>query len=248
MFSGRRKVERLGVVVLIAGLLWRATALADGGVIIEEDLGQMTQEEAAEAELVSSNGQRALLVRWPGDEQWELFVEPGRLLADGAVWLLPLPGIPEVSAASSEFLEQLDAVTFPVFKETVHYRRTTYSSGSCAFSFGGGAAELEETGSSSQSETVADVAILGEGRLGAVGYEVLSVTDANELEHWLAEQGYVVPDGLAGLAAPYVDRGYSFFAARLVRSDVDPELLPAFRFPSRQPVGTATTSSDIRCA
>jgi len=228
-----RRAASVSSAVLFATLALAAArpARADGGIVIVEE-AHVTQQGAAREGLVSSNGQRAAFVRWPDSDAWELYIDPGTLAAEGAAWILPLPVLPEVSAASPAFLEELDAATRPVVIDIVHYIRHEYPggcSGGClgGDGAGGGADSYDDQ---QEGDALPTVVQWGQGRVGGAGYEVLSATDPVELTSWLAKHGYVVPDELAELARPYVEAGSYFVVVRLVRAAGDPERLPTFRF------------------
>lgn len=228
-----RTLVSSAVLLGVWALGWPRAAFGDGGVFITE-VAEVTQESAASEGLVSSNGQRAAFVQWSPGADWELYVEPGTLRAAGAAWVLPLPVVPEVSAASAAFIDELDAATLPVITETVRYEVETSGWG-CGIE----GDTTEESGvETSEAAAVPPVTVWGAGRLGDAGYEILSALDPGSLEEWLATHGYVVPDGLGERARPYVEDGYVFVAVHLVRADGAPEHLPTFRFrlPGRETI------------
>ncbi|MBX3270519.1 MAG: DUF2330 domain-containing protein [Sandaracinaceae bacterium] len=56
-----------------------------------------------------------------------------------------------------------------------------------------------------------------EARFAAGEYDVviLSAEDSTDLDRWLRDEGYRVPDGAAAALRPYVEQGFRFFAARV---------------------------------
>ncbi len=234
-------MQRSPFFILVA-LIWMSAfplrVLADGGLMVRIRHESDTQSEAARDGLVSSNGQRAALVEL-NEGGWDLYVEPGDLRAEGAAWILPLPVLPEVSAASSAFLDELDAATEPLLVE--HIERTVYSSyeewGACAANIGacgssGGGSEGDDGLVDGTSSGPADsgVTVWGEGRLDGLGYEIVSSEDAGALAEWLETNGYAVAEGLAERIGPYVDDGYYFVATRFERDTTATTRLPTMRF------------------
>jgi hypothetical protein len=214
-------VDRIGAtsvatVVVLLLALGPSSVRADGGFFIDTT-ATTTQSEAASEGLLSSSGQRAVL--WQSSVQcWDLYVEPGTVELANAAWVMPLPVVPEISEASADFIDQLDAATTPVFSTTREYLRVTEGGdgGGCGCAGGdsaGGAAPGEQlTGSEAPA-----VRVWGQGHLGDLAYEVVSTEEATALQAWLTDHDYVVPDTLADSVAPYVSDGYYFFVAQVAR-------------------------------
>lgn len=239
---GRRfaATAAFSAAVLAAGL-----ALADGGLIVEEVYTEenpgATQESAALDGSVDSSGQRAVL--WLNDDGcWDLFVDPGTISTPGAAWVLPLPVNPVVEPASPDFIDELDAATTPLLI-TEHVTVVTYYSssgessgpgfgctGSADLTYGDNAGE-ETIDEGEDSEAVEPpVQVWQQGRLGDVGYEVVSSDDPAALEAWLQENGYAVPGDLDHHLSGYVSQASFFFVARIVNEAAERGHLPVFRF------------------
>lgn len=227
-------------LLLVASLGFASAARADGGLFVEVvDVGSaLTQAEVVADGRLSSNLQRALYVA-TGERDWDLYVQPGTMAVAGAAWMLPLPRVPsEVAEDVEGVLDQVDEATRPVLQtRTQRVRLIEHEGGGHGGLCGGSTG----TGGGVAAEPVADpvlaavppvdaVWVRAAGTLGAVDYEVLSAADADELQAWLTGHGYAAPDDLAARAAPYVQRGWAFFVARVRNDEIEARALPTFRF------------------
>ena len=217
------------IAVFVALSVFGSVASADGGFFIDV-LSSETQEEAAADGLLSSSGQRAVL--WRTDEScWDLYVEPGTVSTADAAWVLPLPVNPEIGEASDGFIDQLDAATIPIFTTRREFLRMT-STGSDGFCGCGG--DSAGAGGSLGADEIAElensVTIWGQGKIGALEYEVLTTETATALQDWLTFHQYVVPDTLATSIEPYVAEGYLFFVAKIARDEGDASNVATVRF------------------
>ena len=237
---------RTGSLLLLAAVLAPRAAAADGGFFITEVESQTvvegSQAEAASLGLVSSSGQRGVL--WQrADGCWDLYIDPGTVALEGAAWIVPVPVVPEVAAADAAFVDELDAATTPVFvtqERTIVTQYRVYSEGGGGWGCMGAAvlsdgdrtvegSEIEE-GEEQGSAPDPSVTLWGSGRLGSLDYEIVSAAEATELEGWLEDNGYVVPDTIRPAVEHYVADGYVFFAARVVRDPDGPIQVPVVRF------------------
>jgi hypothetical protein len=242
-----RHVRRFAAMsgVFLTASLAAGQTLADGGLIVEEVYTEehpgATQESAALDGSVDSSGQRAVL--WLNDDGcWDMYLDPGTIDTAGAAWVLPLPVNPVVEPASPDFIDELDAATLPLLI-TEHITVVTYytSSGeSDGHGFGCASSATLSGGDFAGEETIDDgedheaveppVQVWQRGRLGDVGYEVVTSDDPSALEIWLGENGYVVPHDLDEHLAEYVAEDSYFFVARIVNEAEERGHLPVFRF------------------
>jgi len=223
--------------------LFSSLAYADGGLFIWTEETEISQETAVADGKLSSSGQRAVFVK-SGDDGWTLYLQPGTMSVNGAAWVLPLPVKPEVSAATPDFLDQLEFATAPVFEtkwEITYYCPDNSGGGGGCWPMLGGASSGDDSvklarGNVTESEMTEDVGITpgvmvwGAGTAGDYEYEILSAQDGDQLQEWLKTNGYAVPSNLGTMAKPYVDNAYFFFAAKFSREGEDPENLSVVRF------------------
>ncbi len=224
-----RGLHRQVILILLGAVAFSATAAgpaqADGGFVVSSWEASTVQEAVADG-LVSSSGQRAVLWKMTTGG-WQLIIDPGTVTAADAAWILPLPEVPAVSEASPDFVDQLDAATFPLlFTETIEDQPWQPGDGLAL----GCAGAADDDGSYASDGAPEDVTVWGTGRLGLMSYDVVSSEDPQALQGWLDEHGYLVPDDLEASITPYVDDGFFFFVARFERQPEDSGQVPMVRF------------------
>ncbi|MFD4007774.1 DUF2330 domain-containing protein [Brachybacterium paraconglomeratum] len=119
----------------------------------------------------------------------------------GSTLLMPTPSVPEVSAASSGTLREMQTATAP--REEVEYDLW----GDNPFLAGSGAPE----GSAPMGGT--GVTVHEQSRVGDYDVAVLE-GGADSVRTWLAENGYEVTDSVSVLLDPYAEEGWVFTAVR----------------------------------
>ncbi|MCH9003239.1 MAG: DUF2330 domain-containing protein, partial [Planctomycetes bacterium] len=147
-------------------------------------------------------------------------------------WVVPVPGIPELSTGSDLIFAPLELATRPQFVlETTGEACPQPRSDLDFIGLGGAPA-------SPAAEDADDgVEILQELSVGPFDVLVLSSDDAEALATWLDENGYDLSDRGAELIAPYVEEGMNFVALRLQQDKGVGDLQPLImRYQSERPM------------
>lgn len=147
-------------------------------------------------------------------------------------WVVPVPGIPELSTGSDLIFAPLELATRPQFVlETTGEACPQPRSDLDFIGLGGAPA-------SPAAEDADDgVEILQELSVGPFDVLVLSSDDAEALAKWLADHDYDLSDRGGELIAPYVEEGMNFVALRLRQDKGVGDLQPLImRYQSERPM------------
>jgi hypothetical protein len=189
-----KELARIGRVVLALALLFldAAPARADGGVL------QAIGVESA----VEVKAQRAVI--WQTGGGLEVTIEPIFTWAGDGAWVIPLPALPQVTAADPALLSELDRATAPVFLEAcIDY-------GCCC----GDLCDVGAGGPTSATATSA-VTVWSSGEVGGLDYVVLSTVNGDSLVAWATTNGFVLGEAAAAAIDELEIAGSFFFIARV---------------------------------
>lgn len=226
----------IGTLLLI-GFLLPQTVLADGIIIPPPDQN-ITQAQ-----------QRALIVHQSGVEDLIISLEVSGDASQFA-WFLPVPEKPEIKRGDDEIFTKLAELTRPkknlldkIKGERKYYPVPLFGE------IGRGVPEEEK------------VEVIETKRVGILDVSVLQATKAADLEEWLKENGYKMPDYPEGLAKPiplseeevfsppseqrvainrarqifqeYLDKGWYFVAAKIATEFLEelPKVTPRLKLP-----------------
>ncbi|MEI6308437.1 MAG: DUF2330 domain-containing protein [bacterium] len=149
---------------------------------------------------VTETDQLALLAYDGGQETMLLQVSFQSWDSDLA-WIVPLPSPPLVEEGPDGVFASLGELTQPL----VLWDQ-----------------QLQETGQVQQASPVnlgpkgsGGVEVLDRRRVGLLDTTTLAARTSGELERWLQENGFLLPDGASAIIADYVQRGWVFLAMRL---------------------------------
>lgn len=143
--------------------------------------------------------------------------------ADKAAWIMPVPSRAELKLGDGQLFDRLDRVVEPVEK-TRHYFWPRDGDWPFDGDEGGDGAK---SGAAPGSAGAPPVTVLGSGTLGPFQFAQLAATDPAALEAWLRDNGFRMPDGLAGALRPYVDQGWEYVAVRLTPAPAGGTARPA---------------------
>ena len=147
-------------------------------------------------------------------------------------WVVPVPGVPQLSTGSDLIFLPLERVTRPQF--ILERRGQPCPDLSNVFSIGG-SSPLDTGGDSTGEDD--GVEILQELSVGPFDIQIVSSDDAEALATWLTENNYDLSDRGRELIAPYVDEGMNFVALRLQQDKDVGDLQPLImRYNSTQPM------------
>ncbi len=163
--------------------------------------------DIASADLqVKATTQRAIL--WQRGGVWEIHIMPvfERYRAKAA-WVVPFPVQPDVQVSSSDFFNQLEILTAPMFIEAC------IEGGGC----GDGIGPPNSSGTGR-----GQVEIWDQGTVGELDYVVITAEHQISMVNWLRSNGYYVTDLAEASLTKFETEGTFFFAAKLSK-DVDPD-------------------------
>jgi hypothetical protein len=197
MILSRRARFLVGVLVIVLlAILLPLPARADGYVVplygIHGD--------------VEMPAQKAIVV-YDSELDREDLILSIKLLSESpdAAWVVPVPSLPEVRAASTDWFVQLSDLTQPL-----EYVSTSPPLCCCPFWLGA-------TGSAPVG-----VEVVERERVGLYDVSTLSADDPAALLEWLDENGYAFPEeGGASLEAYVRDGGWYFVAARVLPEEAE---------------------------
>ncbi|MCH7814570.1 MAG: DUF2330 domain-containing protein [Planctomycetes bacterium] len=140
-------------------------------------------------------------------------------------WVLPVPGVPEVTLASDLVFAPLELATRPQFILTVEGAACPtpgfdlFQDDFGTSAGGGGASPEADPG----------VEVLEELDVGPFAIQIVSSEDPQAMATWLEDNGYDLTDRGAELIAPYVEDGMNFVAMKLRQDqgvgDIQPIML-----------------------
>jgi len=219
MVLGRMRAIRFRIVVAAFGLLGitvTTRVLACGGFFCQA----IPINQAGEQIIFRQDGNivtAVVLILYQGE-------------AADFSWVVPVPGIPELSTGSDLVFSPLELATRPRFNLEVKGEP-------CANPdpFGGLGGPLLGVGS---ADSVDDgVQVLERLVVGPFDVEIVTSEDADALALWLDENNYDLTDRGRDLIAPYVDEGMNFVALRLRQDQGVGDLQPLImRYESDKPM------------
>jgi hypothetical protein len=186
----------LAGVVACACFLVAPTARADGYIVPLYGV-------AGDVEMPA---QKAIVV-YDSESDHEELILSVKLLSENpdAAWVVPVPSLPEVKAASTDWFVQLSDLTQPM-----EYVSTSPSLCCCPFWLG-------TTGSAPVG-----VEVVERERVGLYDVSTLSADDPAALLEWLDENGYAFPEEGGTILEAYVqDGGWYFVAARVLPEEAE---------------------------
>ncbi len=138
--------------------------------------------------------------------------------AERLAWLVPLPGVPEISVGSEPFFDRLLTATVPTFG---------FTRGGC-----GRVLRVEGGGGIDESEAQGvEPNVVVQGTVGAFDVVVLQGGSPEEIVAWLADNDYQQPPETADFLRPYADEGMSFAAFKLSATASSDQIHPiVFRY------------------
>ena len=142
--------------------------------------------------------------------------------AEDFAWVLPVPGVPDVFLSTEALFDTLERST--VLQPQVQLDTT----GPCIT---GETDADSDTDSDSDSDVdtgpgYGGVDVLVEAPVGPYDTVVLQATSSVVLVDWLQDNGYAVPDALAGSIDPYLASGMNFLALKLQKTETTGSLAP----------------------
>lgn len=211
-----RRGFMLGVLVTLCGLVPASRVDACGGFFCQA----IPINQAGEQIIFRQDGDMVtavVLIQYAGD-------------ASDFSWVVPVPGIPELSTGSDLVFAPLELATRPQF--TLDITGEACADDTPPVFFGGGA-----TDSVTNSPEDDGVEILQSLAVGPFDVQIVSSNDPDALSAWLEDNDYDLTERGRDLIAPYVEDGLNFVALRLQQDrgtgDIQPLIM---RYTSSQPM------------
>lgn len=134
-------------------------------------------------------------------------------------WILPVPGIPEISLSSNIALEKLQYATNPSYSLGNHIE------GKCQD------ASSDETKYNNKLGSPRDINILKSGSIGPYEYTLINVNgdvmnQTKMAKDWLTNNGYATPNGTSDLFRKYFEQGMNLIAFRLAHNASAKDIRP----------------------
>jgi hypothetical protein len=162
--------------------------------------------------------------------------------ADRFAWILPLPSVPELEVGTDAIFRGLGSATQPYFTLRQDVRGTCRSEPSCWYgddlnaSEGAGGRASDASASADASAPSPGVTVVLREVVGPYDAVVLSGRSAEELQTWLRDNGYDIPDASVPILQDYATMGYYFVAVRLLSDRETTEIQPlVLRYREGQP-------------
>ncbi len=226
---------------LTAFLLWQTRA---------EACGCFTMPSVATP--VVQAGERILFAQ-DGDQVIAYIQIQYQGTADRFGWLVPLPAVPTLQLGTDEVFTKLGANTQPQYQLTTTNDFCGGGSRSSTSSPGVGCGGEDEA---SGYAAAADMGIFSAPDMGSMNpvviqasvgpfdYAVLKADDMTELQQWLDDNGYFVPDATGAAVMPYIHTGAFFLALKLQPGQTTGDIVPIIlRYPSDLPMIPITLTS-----
>jgi Uncharacterized protein conserved in bacteria (DUF2330) len=227
-------------VTLTAYLLWSLPARACGCFTMPSVSTPVVQ--AGERILFAHDGQNVIAyiqIQYSGS-------------ADQFGWLVPLPSVPTLQLGTDEMFTVLGNATQPQYQLTTTNQCSGASSTSS--SSGGIGCGGDDTGESLASfdlgmpRAAADMGsmnpVVVQASVGPFDYAVLKADDQTEMQQWLMDNGYFVPDATGTAVAPYIHSGAFFLALKLRAGQSTGDIVPIIlSYPSDLPMIPITLTS-----
>lgn len=166
---------------------------------------------------VTQNAEQ-IIFRQDGDQVVALVRIQYQGPAEEFSWVVPVPGIPDVTTSSELLFTAIDNQTRPQF-------RVQYEGEGCrpffdieTFQFAAPAADGAAGGG--------EVLILEERAVGPFDLQVVRSDDPAAMAKWLADNNYDLTERGEELIAPYVEEGMNFVALRLQKDKDVGDLVP----------------------
>jgi hypothetical protein len=142
--------------------------------------------------------------------------------ADSFSWVVPLPGVPDVSVGTDLVFDRLRQVTDPRFEIQWQKGDNCELKNECMYA----EAAMEDGDPNGPPQGGGGVNVLKEGEAGPYNYKVLEADTGQVLFDWLNENGYDQPEAAQELIEHYVNLKFKFVALKLLKNKSAGEIQP----------------------
>ncbi|MCH8052808.1 MAG: DUF2330 domain-containing protein [Planctomycetes bacterium] len=155
--------------------------------------------QAAEQIIFRQNGDQVtavVLIQYVGD-------------AEDFSWVVPVPGVPELSTGSDVLFQSLEPATRPQFNLKIE------GAACSSFDLFQGLGFLGGLGQPDSEDAADGVTVVSESVVGPFDVQVVSSEDPAAMAQWLEDNDYDLSDRGQELIEPYVEEGMNFVALKL---------------------------------
>lgn len=210
-------------LALVAGSM-PAAALACGGFFCSNQPVDQTGEQILFVDLPDGRIQATVSIAYTGDT------------ADFA-WVVPVPGVPELSVGSDQVFAVLNGATTPSFQATLDESSCDIDNWWGEFPNGGDDDLDSGAGGGTTNEGDGGVQILLEETVGNYEAFVVGATAAQPLMDWLNCNDFRIAESSLPLVEAYLADGMNFLALRLVDAATEGALTPiTMEYDSERPM------------
>ncbi|MCZ6652205.1 MAG: DUF2330 domain-containing protein [Planctomycetota bacterium] len=129
--------------------------------------------------------------------------------AEDFSWVVPVPGVPELSTGSDVLFQSLEPATRPQFNLRIE------GAACSSFDLFQGLGFLGAPGESEGEDAADGVTVVSESVVGPFDVQVVSSEDPAAMAQWLEDNDYDLSDRGQELIEPYVEEGMNFVALKL---------------------------------
>ena len=130
-------------------------------------------------------------------------------VAEDFSWVVPVPGVPELSTGSDVLFQSLERATRPQFNLRIE------GAACSSFDLLQGLGFLGAPGESEGEDAADGVTVVSESVVGPFDVQVVSSEDPAAMAQWLEDNDYDLSDRGQELIEPYVEEGMNFVALKL---------------------------------
>lgn len=202
----RRRLAAPAVMLAMIGCV--ADASACGGFFCQ----QVPIDQAGEQIIFRRDGNQVtaiVLIQYEGT-------------AEDFSWVVPVPGVPELSTGSELVFFPLEQATRPQFNLIRNGDPCSFNE----FGQGGGTDAPSDAADGGSGDDDGGVEVLKEEAVGPFDIVVVTSEDPEAMATWLTDNGYDLTDRGDELIAPYVEAGMNFVALRLRQDQEVGDLQP----------------------
>jgi hypothetical protein len=208
-----RAILAVLMAVLMSAPLWTQNALACGGFFCSNS---NPVDQVGERILFSVEGTTVtahIQIQYKG---------PANFFS----WIIPVPGVPDVSVGTDTVFTRLRQLTDPRFELQWQKSEVCSPVNDC---WDEGGSSDGDSGGSDGGDTGGEepqVNVLSEGEAGPYNYKVLEADTGQVLFEWLNENGYDQPEEAQELIEHYVNLSFKFVALKLLKNKQAGEIQP----------------------
>ena len=156
-----------------------------------------------------SQAAEQIIFRQNGDQVTAVVLIQYVGVAEDFSWVVPVPGVPELSTGSDVLFQSLEPATRPQFNLRIE------GAACSSFDLFQGLGFLGAPGESEGEDAADGVTVVSESVVGPFDVQVVSSENPAAMAQWLEDNDYDLSDRGQELIEPYVEEGMNFVALKL---------------------------------